>query len=275
MYPAMTMEEACEKLNTIPVFAVTDDSGNGVIVRDEEEDAKVFWLFLQPEIAKAMLESLQSKSSSVTLKVSTVPLGVIYPKLAKKGQSSGEKQKTADGQEVDVQMRLAPNPYDLAYARNITMQQQAPNGTITDTEKADLESKLKTLNTTWGVVPVFTMASMQIMRNDTAIRPWFASLEDCIGAYQQAVKGTDDEDAAHGLHMTTLDDLIQAMMSPSPADFRNMQFMPSMKAQIYVQEMAKAAMDAMQNGAGGPGGSTNDLLGDDDDDGSDDGGLFG
>ena len=36
MYPAMTMEEACEKLNTIPVFAVTDDSGNGVIVRDEE-----------------------------------------------------------------------------------------------------------------------------------------------------------------------------------------------------------------------------------------------
>ena len=83
------------------------------------------------------------------------------------------------------------------------------------------------------------------------------------------MKGTDDEDAAHGLHMTTLDDLIQAMMSPSPADFRNMQFMPSMKAQIYVQEMAKAAMDAMQKGAGGPGGSTNDLLGDDDDDGSD------
>ena len=93
--------------------------------------------------------------------------------------------KTVDGDEVDVQMRLAPNPYDLAYARNITLQ-QAGNMTAADGSDLDnaaikvlVEEKLKALNSSWGTIPVFTMAGMQIMRNDTGIRPWFVSLEDC------------------------------------------------------------------------------------------------
>eukprot|EP00619_Florenciella_sp_RCC1007_P012726 CAMPEP_0205928146 /NCGR_PEP_ID=MMETSP1325-20131115/24138_1 /ASSEMBLY_ACC=CAM_ASM_000708 /TAXON_ID=236786 /ORGANISM="Florenciella sp., Strain RCC1007" /LENGTH=82 /DNA_ID=CAMNT_0053297137 /DNA_START=13 /DNA_END=257 /DNA_ORIENTATION=+ len=82
------------------------------------------------------------------------------------------------------------------------------------------------------------MAGMQIMRNDTAIRPWFVSLEDCVGAWQQAMKGSDMEDSESGLHMTTLEELVAAMTAPSIADFRNMQFIPSAAAQKFVIEQA-------------------------------------
>ena len=60
-----------------------------------------------------------------------------------------EATKTVDGDEVDVQMRLAPSPYDLAYARNITLQQAgnmtAPDGSDIDdaTIKAMVEDKVK------------------------------------------------------------------------------------------------------------------------------------
>lgn len=50
-----------------------------------EDDSKVFWLFLQPEVAQAMHATMQQSTPGTTLKVSAVPLGMVYNKLARVG----------------------------------------------------------------------------------------------------------------------------------------------------------------------------------------------
>jgi hypothetical protein len=86
------------------------------------------------------------------------------------------------------------------------------------------------------------------------------------------MKGSDMEDNASGLHMTTLEELVAAMTVPSIADFRNMQFIPSQAAQQSVMEQAKAAVEGAK---GGKPADMNSIVGGDDEDEDDDGGLFG
>jgi len=82
MYPAMSQEEIEEWLGHIPVFAVTDKQGQGVVLRPDNETS-VFYFFMNPIMANATLQQLTSANSDLELQVSAFSLGKIWFQILK------------------------------------------------------------------------------------------------------------------------------------------------------------------------------------------------
>jgi hypothetical protein len=80
VYPAMTTEEVEEWLEHVPVFAVTDSNGAGVVLKPDD-DSSVFYFFLNPLAANATLSQLKSVNEDMDLKVSAFSLGKIWFRL--------------------------------------------------------------------------------------------------------------------------------------------------------------------------------------------------
>jgi hypothetical protein len=79
MYPAMSKQEVEEWLDHVPVFAVTDDKGQGVVLRPDE-NTSVFYFFMSPLMANATLTQLKETSNAegMELRVSAFSLGRIW-----------------------------------------------------------------------------------------------------------------------------------------------------------------------------------------------------
>lgn len=80
LYPAMTQEEIEDWMEHIPVFAVTDANGAGVVLKPDE-DSSVFYFFFNPLAANATLTQLKKVNEGMELKVSAFSLGKIWFKL--------------------------------------------------------------------------------------------------------------------------------------------------------------------------------------------------
>ena len=80
MYPPMTQEEVEDWMEHIPVFAVTDSNGAGVVLKPDESSS-VFYFFFNPLAANATLTQLKSVNEDMDLKVSAFSLGKIWFKL--------------------------------------------------------------------------------------------------------------------------------------------------------------------------------------------------
>ncbi len=76
-YPAMTQEEVEEWLGHIPVFAVTDSNGAGVVLKPDNETS-VFYFFMSPMMANATLQTLKGTNEDMDLKISAFSLGKIW-----------------------------------------------------------------------------------------------------------------------------------------------------------------------------------------------------
>lgn len=283
-----------EKLNTIPVFGITDAKGNSVAVKTEDGDM-VNWVFLNRELASHLVQQFESQVAgedavgvSGSLRVSDVPLGMLWQALAKPGDaaSEGTVAQAVDGTSMAVQLRLLADPTDVAIARNMS-------GTVEAQHEGDEEflaaraSKVARLQQPWGVVPVFTMAGMKIrVKNSTdegaepvELRPWFLSISSCVASYKKAMglEGAEAEAALRtdeaALHMATLEELTEAMLKPSPIDFRQIVFMPSESSIAHMREkMERLLAEVQAQGAGGQAGEApkspgeSGLFDDDDDD---------
>lgn len=279
MYPALTEAEVMEKLNTIPVFGITDKEGNSVAVKTPD-GATVNWVFLQKDVAAQLVEAFEQQGKLQdplgegvgALQVSDVPLGMIWKALAKPSDGNNVtmdgKAVGSDGETVSVQLRLMADPADLQVARNMSarMELDPAAAAASDTAEAKHAAKVKQLGEEWGVVPVFTMAGMKIrVKNGTSaepleLRPWFLSIAGCVESFKKASAGaTGGDDAAMqealegaSLHMATLDELVQSMMKESPVDFRSIIFMPSESSIVHMRAKVEGLMKAM-NEAKAPG----------------------
>jgi hypothetical protein len=80
MFPAMTEAEIEDWMEHIPVFAVTDSNGAGVVLKPDDTSS-VFYFFLNPLAANATLTQLKSVNEEMDLKVSAFSLGKIWFKL--------------------------------------------------------------------------------------------------------------------------------------------------------------------------------------------------
>lgn len=80
MYPPMTQEEIEDWMEHIPVFAVTDSNGAGVVLKPDDSTS-VFYFFLNPLAANATLTQLKGVNEEMDLKVSAFSLGKIWFKL--------------------------------------------------------------------------------------------------------------------------------------------------------------------------------------------------
>jgi hypothetical protein len=103
-YPAMTAEEVEDWLEHVPVFAVTDSNGAGVVLKPDD-DSSVFYFFLNPLAANATLTQLKSMKEDMDLKVSAFSLGKIWFRLLN-GDSN---------QEVVVRSHTSIIPIDVQY----------------------------------------------------------------------------------------------------------------------------------------------------------------
>ena len=76
----MSKEEIEEWLAHIPIFAVTDSNGAGVVLRPDN-DTSVFYFFMSPQMANATLETLKGTNENMDLRVSAFSLGKIWFKI--------------------------------------------------------------------------------------------------------------------------------------------------------------------------------------------------
>lgn len=122
-YPAMSQEEIEEWLEHIPVFAVTDSSGAGVVLKPENDTSSVFYFFLNPIQANATLQQIKGTNDQMDLKLSTFSLGKIWFPLLKSDKDSEVLLKPPGGDESTIsaskgiEYRLVPDSRDLLGAR--------------------------------------------------------------------------------------------------------------------------------------------------------------
>lgn len=76
----MSEQEVEDWLEHIPVFAVTDSNGAGVVLKPDESSS-VFYFFLNPLAANATMAQLKGAQPDMDLKVSAFSLGKIWFKL--------------------------------------------------------------------------------------------------------------------------------------------------------------------------------------------------
>lgn len=89
----MTRDEVEEWLGHIPVFAVTDNKGQGVVLRPDNTTS-VFYFFMSPLMANATLSQLKSVNEELELQVSAFSLGKIWFKILQADSESEVKVRT-------------------------------------------------------------------------------------------------------------------------------------------------------------------------------------
>merc|ERR1711862_224667 len=93
LYPPLTTEEIEEWLSHIPVYAVTDSNGAGVVLKPDNETS-VFYFFISPQMANATLQQLNGVNEGLNLRVSAFSLGKIWFRIL-----------TADKTDIEVQLK--------------------------------------------------------------------------------------------------------------------------------------------------------------------------
>ena len=90
MFPAMTEEEVEDWLAHIPVYAVTDDKGSGIVLKPDDETS-VFYFFMSPQMANATLTQLKGSNDELELRISAFSLGKIWFKVLKSNKDTTVK----------------------------------------------------------------------------------------------------------------------------------------------------------------------------------------
>lgn len=204
----MTQTEVEDWLEHIPVYAVTDANGAGVVLKPEN-DSSVFYFFLNSMQANATLQQLRGANDELDLKVSAFSLGKVWFNLLNAPEDK-EVLLKAPGDEAGethpvkgVEYRLVPDTRDLLGARMLlTMspedgEKMKEAGSMTPEmaqaaiKKAMTESpKFKA---TFNEIPVFTIAQMRMQKKPAegeegetiTLLPMYFSLQNMVGTWQQ------------------------------------------------------------------------------------------
>jgi len=252
MYPAMSQQEIEEWLEHIPVYAVTDQSGAGVVLKPEN-DTSVFYFFLNPLQANATLQQLTAANVDMDLKVSAFSLGKIWFSLIN-GQSQKDvalKSPGSDDSEAEaaqtVEYRLVPDTRDLLGARMLlTMSPEdgekmkeagsmAPEMAQAAIKKAMTESpKFKE---TYNEIPVFTIGQMRMQKKPAegeagetiTLLPMYFSLQNMVATWQKFMTNAPPEvqGTEPAINLVSLHDLIGQMQKESEVDWRNVVLVPT------------------------------------------------
>jgi len=255
-YPAMSQEEIEEWLEHVPVFAVTDEQGQGVVLRPDD-DTSVFYFFMSPLMANATLNQLQESSNaeSLDLRVSAFSLGKIWfnilnaedKEVLLKAPGSDEGSPSSN-----VEYRLVPDTRDLLGARMLlTMNpedgEKLKDGAEMSSEVAQAAIKKAMtespkFNATFNEIPVFLIAQMRMQKQPEdgaapletengepiTLMPMYFSLQNMVSTWQQFMSQApaDVQGTEPAINLMSLHDLIDMMAKECPIDFRNVVLVP-------------------------------------------------
>lgn len=249
-YPAMTQQEIEEWLEHIPVYAVTDSKGAGVVLKPEN-DTSVFYFFLNPLQANATLTQLKGANEEMDLKVSAFSLGKIWFNLI--DGSAKNVQLKQPGAEDDatsaatVEYRIVPDTRDLLGARMLlTMspedgEKMKDAGSMTPEMAQAAIKKAMTeapkFNATYNEIPVFTIAQMRMQKTPAegeegetiTLLPMYFSLQSMVGTWQQFLSQApaDVQGTEPAINLMSLHDLIEMMQKESEIDWRSVVLIPT------------------------------------------------
>lgn len=270
-YPAMSREEIEEWMEHIPVYAVTDPKGAGVVLKPEN-DTSVFYFFLNPMQANATLAQLKEANPEMDLKVSAFSLGKIWFNLINNpdkevilkspGAEDGEVEATKG-----VEYRLVPDTRDLLGARMLlTMspedgEKMKEAGAMTPEMAQAAIKKAMTeapkFNSTYNEIPIFTIAQMRMQKQPAegekgepiTLLPMYFSLQMMVSTWQQfmAQAPKDVQGVEPAINLMSMQDLIEMMQKESEIDWRNVVLVPtSAEAMVGKRDGAEAkASDPM------------------------------
>mmetsp|Transcript_9537 Transcript_9537/g.14388 ORF Transcript_9537/g.14388 Transcript_9537/m.14388 type:complete len:365 (-) Transcript_9537:98-1192(-) len=288
-FPALSQEEIEEWLGHIPVFAVTDSNGAGVVLKPDN-DTSVMYFFFSPQMANATLAQLKGTNDELDLKLSAFSLGKIWYKMLDNGDDQEIKLKKpgADDSEAEVltggnvEYRLVPDTRDLLGARMLlTMTPEdgeemkkagdsmTPELAQKAVEKAMTESPEFKEN--YNEVPVFLIAQMRMQKpageeggEAKTILPMYFSLQTMVGTWQQFMTAQNDpemKDMEPAINVMNLHKLVEMMKEPSEIDFRSCLLLPPIPAGAPGGAAPPAGMGAPapQASMGGGGGTLGDI----------------
>jgi len=280
-YPAMNREEIEAWLDHVPVFAVTDDKGQGVVLRPDS-DTSVFYFFLSSTMANATLNQLkESDAESTDLRVSAFSLGKVWFNILENDEDREVILKPPGSDEGtpanNVEYRLVPDTRDLLGARMLlTMNpedgeklkqggEMTPEIAQAAIKKAMTESPK--FNTTYNEIPVFVISQMRMQKapvegeegEPVTLMPMYFSLQNMVSTWQQFMKQAPSEmqSVEPAINLMSLHDMVGLMQSESPLDFRNVVLIPSVPADEDGGSVAAAAgTPTVENPMNSMGGST-------------------
>jgi len=262
MYPPLTQEEIEDCLAHIPVFAVTDSNGAGLVLKPDNETS-VFYFFLSPQMANDTLTSLQSEmTEGMDLRVSAFSLGKIAFKiLDASGQGVDMKLKKPNSDQVEtessVEYRLVPDTRDLLGARML-LTMDAKDGEALkagDVEAAQAAVKkaiaeAPRFNSTFNEVPVFMIQQMRMQKQtqdggeQEVMMPMYLNLQNMITTWQQFTSQSAEAKAVEpAIHLLDLYEMIEKMGEESEIDWRNVLLVPSAPGGPVSEGGAPAAVD--------------------------------
>lgn len=250
-FPAMSQEEIEDWLAHIPVFAVTDSNGAGVVLKPDDQTS-VFYFFMSPMMANATLTTLKESNQDMDLKISAFSLGKIWFKILNAGDET-EVQLRSPGASTDaavettkgVQYRLVPDTRDLMGARMLLTMDPADGeklkagGTLTPEDAQAAIKKAMTespkFKETYNEIPVFMIAQMRMQRQSSSdeggepiqLLPMYFSLQNMVGTWQQFMSQDPNAQGVEpAINLMDLHELIAKMQEESEIDFRNVLLIP-------------------------------------------------
>ena len=251
MYPAMSQDEVEDWLAHIPVFAVTDSKGAGVVLRPDN-DTSVFYFFMSPQMANATLSTLKGANDDLDLQVSAFSMGKIWFKMLEEG--GGEVKLRAPGSDDDgetakgVEYRLVPDQRDLMGARMLLTMDPADGERLKAGEDFNVEDAQKAVakamtespkfKANFNEIPVFMIQQMRMQKQpaegETAgvdpvtMLPMYFSLQNMVGTWQQFMAQAPDgvKDVEPAINLMALGELVELMQKESEIDFRNTLLVP-------------------------------------------------
>mmetsp|Transcript_12741 Transcript_12741/g.27955 ORF Transcript_12741/g.27955 Transcript_12741/m.27955 type:complete len:350 (-) Transcript_12741:216-1265(-) len=249
-YPPMTQTEIEEWLEHIPVFAVTDSNGAGVVLRPEN-DTSVFYFFLNPNQANATLTQLKSANEEMDLRVSAFSLGKIWFNLLQSDKEVILKQpgeEDASGESTkNVEYRLVPDTRDLLGARMLlTMTPEdgeklkESGGMTPELAQAAIKKAMEEspkFKQTFNEIPVFTIAQMRMQKQPgedekdkepVTLLPMYFSMQNMVGTWQEFMKQapSDIQGVEPAINLMSLHDLVDMMKKESEIDWRHVVLVP-------------------------------------------------
>ena len=252
MYPAMTQEEIEEWLGHIPVFAVTDKKGSGVVLRPDNETS-VFYFFMSPMMANATLTQLQEANQDLELQLSAFSLGKIWFKILKANKDAEVQIKApnavegADAEVVKgVEYRLVPDTRDLLGARMLLTMDPSDGealkagGTLTpEVAQAAIKKAMTSspkFNSTYNEIPVFMIQQMRMVKQSPegekgkepeTLLPMYFNLQNMVSTWQQfTAQSPEAKDVEPAINLMDLFELVEKMQEESEIDFRNVILIP-------------------------------------------------
>mmetsp|Transcript_13148 Transcript_13148/g.15306 ORF Transcript_13148/g.15306 Transcript_13148/m.15306 type:complete len:352 (-) Transcript_13148:116-1171(-) len=246
-YPAMSQEEVEEWLGHIPVFAVTDSKGQGVVLKPDNETS-VFYFFMSPMMANATLQTLQGANEEMDLKIAAFSLGKIWFSILNAGKDK-EVTLKAPGSEGEgeattgVEYRLVPDTRDLMGARMLLTMDPSDSEKLKDggsLTPEDAQAAIKKAMTespkfkdTYNEIPVFMIAQMRMQKQAAEgeeaaqLLPMYFSLQNMVGTWQQFMSQDPNASGVEpAINLMDLHELVAKMQEESEIDFRNVLLIP-------------------------------------------------